>query len=136
ILATIASSKHKNVAAAISVFNTYFNRPDIPIGVVSGNALTLGDHQHWTDTVISRYPHPIKNNAEAQDALLLYRKLLASQPDHSVTIITVGFLTNLANLLNSGKDQYSPLNGYDLVKRKVNRLVSMAGRFPSGGEFN
>ena len=136
ILATIASSKHKNVAAAISVFNTYFNRPEIPIGVVGGHALTLGDHQHWTDTVISRYPHPIKNNAEAQDALLLYRKLLASQPDHSVTIITVGFLTNLANLLNSGKDQYSPLNGYDLVKRKVSRLVSMAGRFPSGGEFN
>jgi pyrimidine-specific ribonucleoside hydrolase len=136
ILATIASSKHKNVAAAINVFNTYFNRPEIPIGVVSGKALGLGDHQHWTDTVINRYPHRIKNNADAQDALLLYRKLLAAQPDHSVTIITVGFLTNLANLLDSKNDQYSPLNGYDLVKRKVSRLVSMAGRFPSGGEFN
>jgi inosine-uridine nucleoside N-ribohydrolase len=136
ILATMASSKHKNVAAAINVFNTYFNRPEIPIGIVGGNALTLDDHQHWTDTVINRYPHRIKNNADAQDALLLYRKLLAAQPDHSVTIITVGFLTNLANLLDSKKDQYSPLNGYDLVKRKVSRLVSMAGRFPSGGEFN
>jgi pyrimidine-specific ribonucleoside hydrolase len=136
ILATIASSKHKNVAAAINVFNTYFNRPEIPIGVVGGNALTLDDHQHWTDSVISRYPHRIKSNADALDALLLYRKLLSSQPDHSVTIITVGFFTNLANLLDSRKDQYSPLNGYDLVKRKVSRLVSMAGRFPSGGEFN
>ena len=136
ILATIASSKHKNVAAAINVFNTYFNRPEIPIGVPGDNALSLSDHQHWTDSVISRYPHRIKSNADAQDALLLYRKLLSSQPDHSVTIITVGFLTNLANLLNSEKDQYSSLNGYDLVKRKVSRLVSMAGRFPSGGEFN
>jgi pyrimidine-specific ribonucleoside hydrolase len=136
ILGTIASSKHKNVAAAINVFNTYFNRPEIPIGVAGGNALSLDDHQHWTDTVISRYPHRIKNNADAQDALLLYRKLLAAQPDHSVTIITVGFLTNLANLLDSKKDKYSPLNGYELVKRKVNRLVSMAGRFPTGGEFN
>jgi hypothetical protein len=34
ILATGASCKHKNVAAALSVFNTYFNRPDLPIGIV------------------------------------------------------------------------------------------------------
>ena len=34
ILATMASSKHKNVAAAIDVFNSYFGRPGIPVGVV------------------------------------------------------------------------------------------------------
>src|SRR3954471_6724112 len=39
ILATIASSKHKNAAAAINVVNTYFNQPEIPIGVVRGNAV-------------------------------------------------------------------------------------------------
>jgi len=136
ILATIASSKHKNAAAAISVFNTYFNRPEIPIGVVRGEAVELGDKQHWTDTVISRYPHRILSNEDAMDALVLYRKLLSAQPDHSVTIITVGFLTNLANLLESPKDRYSSLNGYELVTRKVINLVSMAGRFPSGNEFN
>ena len=136
ILATIASSRHKNVAAAISVFNTYFNRPEIPIGIVRGEAVELGDKQHWTDSVISRYPHGIRNNQDAVDALELYRKLLAAQPDHSVTIITVGFLTNLANLLESPGDQYSPLNGYELVNKKVINLVSMAGRFPSGNEFN
>src|SRR4030095_10572405 len=43
ILATMASSKHKNAAAALNVFNTYFNRPEIPIGVVRGNAVALGD---------------------------------------------------------------------------------------------
>jgi pyrimidine-specific ribonucleoside hydrolase len=136
ILATMASSKHKNVAAAINVFNTYFNRPQIPIGVVGGNAVELGDKQHWTDSVIKRYPHKIKNNRDVPDALDLYRKILASQPDHSVTIITVGFLTNLANLLESLPDSYSSLNGRELVKRKVISLVSMAGRFPSGKEFN
>jgi inosine-uridine nucleoside N-ribohydrolase len=94
ILATMASSKHKNAAAAINVFNTYFSRPEIPIGVVRGNAVALGDNQHWTDSVISRYPHQIKSNQDVPDALELYRKILAAQPDHSVTIITVGFLTN------------------------------------------
>lgn len=136
ILATVASSKHKNAAAAIDVFNTYFNRPEIPIGVVRGNAVALGDKQHWTDSVISRYPHKVRNNEDAADALELYRKILASQPDHSVTIITVGFLTNLSNLLESGPDKYSKLNGTDLIKQKVAALVSMAGRFPSGKEFN
>jgi pyrimidine-specific ribonucleoside hydrolase len=136
ILATMASSKHKNAAAAISVFNTYFNRPEIPIGVVRGEAVALGDKQHWTDSVISRYPHSIRNNQDAEDAMVLYRKLLSAQPDHSVTIITVGFLTNLANLLESPADHYSILNGYELVSRKVISLICMAGRFPSGKEFN
>jgi pyrimidine-specific ribonucleoside hydrolase len=136
ILATIASSGHKNAAAAIDVFNTYFKRPDIPIGVVGGHAITLGDKQHWTDSVIKRYPHAIQSNNDVPQALTLYRKILASQPDHSVTIITVGFLTNLSDLLESQKDVYSSLNGYELVKQKVITLVSMAGRFPSGREFN
>jgi pyrimidine-specific ribonucleoside hydrolase len=136
ILATMASSKHKNAAAALNVFNTYFRKPDIPIGVVSGNGLDLGDRQHWTDSVMSRYPHHIKTNDEVPEATNLYRKLLASQPDHSVTIITVGFLTNLANLLRSSPDSFSGLSGYELVKLKVATLVSMGGRFPSGREFN
>ena len=136
ILATMGSSKYKNAAAAINVFNTYFGRPDIPIGLVSGNAVELGDKQHWTDSVVSHYPHKVKNNQDVADALVLYRKILAAQPDHSVTIITVGFLTNLANLLNSSRDSYSSLNGFDLVKLKVRNLVCMAGRFPSGREFN
>jgi inosine-uridine nucleoside N-ribohydrolase len=136
ILATMGSSRYKNAAAAINVFNTYFGRPDIPIGMVNGNAVELGDRQHWTDSVISRYPHIIKNNQEVPDALILYRKILALQPDHSVTIVTVGFLTNLSDLLNSSGDSFSPLNGFDLVKLKVRNLVCMAGRFPSGREFN
>src|SRR5450432_3645385 len=70
ILATMASSKHKNAAAALNVFNTYFNRPEIPIGVVRGEAVALGDKQHWTDSVISRYPHSIRNNQDAEDALV------------------------------------------------------------------
>ena len=136
ILATMASSKYKNVAAAINVFNSYFGRPEIPVGVVRGKAVELGDKQHWTDSVIRHYPHRINNNSEAFDACFLYRKILSLQPDSSVTIVTVGFFTNLANLLVSPPDSLCVLNGYDLVKRKVRNLVSMAGRFPAGNEFN
>lgn len=136
ILATGASCKHKNVAAALSVFNTYFNRPAIPIGVVKGPGIDIGDWQHWTDTVIARYPHAIRSNDQVPDAVTIYRRVLAQQPDHSVTIITVGFLTNMANLLASAPDTLSSLNGRELVSRKVLQMVSMAGKFPGGGEFN
>jgi inosine-uridine nucleoside N-ribohydrolase len=62
--------------------------------------------------------------------------LLSQQPDHSITIVTVGFLTNIANLLHTSADQYSPLSGVELVQKKVKQLVSMAGAFPAGAEFN
>ena len=136
ILATMASTKYDGVAGVLNVFNTYFNRPGLPVGVPKGDAQTLRDWQHWTDTLLARYPHKIKTNDEAWDAVKLYRKILAAQPDHSVTIVTVGFLTNLSNLLNTGGDEYSPLNGNELVKKKVKLLVCMGGKFPSGYEFN
>jgi inosine-uridine nucleoside N-ribohydrolase len=136
ILATMASTKYDGVAGVLDVFNTYFKRPGLPIGVPKGKALTLRDSQHWTDTLLARYPHKIKSNAEAWDAVKLYRKLLAAQPDNSVTIVTIGFLTNLSNLLNTTADAYSSLNGDELVKKKVKLLVCMAGKYPSGYEFN
>jgi pyrimidine-specific ribonucleoside hydrolase len=136
ILATVASSKYEGVAAVLSVFNTYFKRPNLPIGVPKGEAVTDRDRQHWTDSLIKNYPHSIRNNAEVPDAVEVYRQVLAQQPDNSVTIITVGFLTNLANLLRSQPDKYSPLDGKQLAGKKVRSLVSMAGRFPSGREFN
>ena len=136
ILATIASTKYDGVGPVLNVLNTYFKRPDIPIGVPRGYALTLRDIQHWSDTLRAKYPHHIKNNNETMDAVELYRKVLALQPDTSVTIITVGFLTNISNLLLSKPDAYSPLTGAELINTKVKNMVCMAGKFPSGKEFN
>jgi len=136
ILATVASTKYEGVAAIFNIFNTYFKRPDLVIGVPKGKALELKDVQHWTDSLLLRYPHSIKRNDEVPDAIDVYRKVLASQPDKSVTIVTVGFLTNLSDLLLSRPDKYSLLNGKELVRQKVKQLVCMAGRFPAGSEFN
>ena len=136
ILGTIASTKYEGVAAVFNVLNTYFKRPDLLIGVPKGKALELKDSQHWTDTILLNYPHKIKRNEEVLSAVDVYRKTLASQADKAVTIITVGFLTNLADLLRSLPDQYSELGGTELVNKKVKQLVCMAGSFPAGNEFN
>jgi inosine-uridine nucleoside N-ribohydrolase len=136
ILATVASTKYEGVAGVLNVFNTYFKRPGVLIGVPKGNASELKDRQHWTDTLLTKYHHKIKKNEEVPDAVDIYRKTLASQPNNSVTIVTIGFLTNLSNLLRSQPDRYSKLRGTELVKQKVKQLVCMAGRFPGGSEFN
>jgi len=124
----------------LSVLNTYFKRPDIPIGITKTKEPNKLCQQKWAEAIVEKYPHDIKSNDEAENAVTLYRKILAAQPDKSVTIITVGFFTNLANLLDSKADQYSSLNGKDLVSKKVKRLVSMAARIDTskvgGYEFN
>ena len=136
ILATVASTNYEGVAGVLNVFNSYFKRPKIPIGVPKKQGVNLKDFQHWTDSVLANYPHAIKQNAEVPEAVDVYRKILAKQSDKSVTIISTGFFTNLAALLKSAPDQYSKLSGPELVKKKVKELVSMAGRFPMGSEFN
>lgn len=136
ILATVSSNKHELVAPSIDVINTYFGRPDLPVGAPKTEGPNMGSGQHWADSIVARYPHDLKSTSEAEDAVAVYRRVLNSQPDQSITIVTVGFLTNLANLLDSRPDDLSNLSGEELVAKKVKRLVSMAGRFPSGREFN
>jgi len=136
ILATVASNKHELVAPAISVLNYYFGKPELEIGVPKSEGANLGSSQHWADSIVARYPHKINDASDWNDAVTVYRKSLSNQPDNSVTIVTVGFLTNLNNLLKSGPDEFSPLTGSELVKQKVKVLVSMAGKFPKGREFN
>ena len=129
ILATISSNKNPLTVPALSVLNTYFKRPDIPIGVVKRNSISIPCSQKWDSLIIATYPHKIKANDQAYDAVKLYRKILAAQPDKSVSIVTVGFLTNMANLIQSKPDEFSPLNGKELISKKVKLLVSMAGCF-------
>jgi inosine-uridine nucleoside N-ribohydrolase len=136
ILATLASNKHELVIPAIEVINTYFGRGDLPLGAPKTQGVDLGSSQHWADSIVKKYPHSVNSTSEAPDAVNVYRKILSSQPDTSVTIITVGFLTNLNNLLNSLPDSLSPLPGKELVAKKVKKLISMAGGFPEGKEFN
>jgi len=140
ILATISSNAFETTAATLSVFNTYFNRPDIPVGVTRGPQPNKACGQQWAQAILQQYPHAIRSNDQAWEAVQLYRKILASAPDTSVVIITVGFFTNLAHLLASKPDGYSPMSGRELVIKKVKRLVSMAARIdqqgPGGYEFN
>lgn len=139
ILATLSSNKDERVVPCIDILNRFFNRPDIPLGASKGESapsLTTWHKVKWTDVLPQKYPHSVASTSEAPDAVKQYRKILSEQPDTSVTICTIGFFTNLSELLNTAPDEFSPLNGIELVRQKVKRLVAMAGYFPTGREFN
>lgn len=150
ILATMVSAKNESVGPCLDAINSYYGRPNLPIGYQRGHEygyLNKKDASRETSSkyvepVAKAFPHDLKRSSDAPDAAVLFRKILSAQPDQSVTIVTVGFLTNLKGLLDSAPDEHSPLNGEALVKQKVKQWVCMGGIFPGGkfpdggGEYN
>ncbi len=134
ILAMGVSAKHPACVPALSVLNDYYGRPDIPVGVVKGYGF-LRDTR-YADKIANEFPHSIASADDVPDAALMYRRVLAGQPDGSVVMISVGQLTNFRNLLFSPPDEFSPLRGRELVARKVKLWSCMGARLPSGREAN
>jgi hypothetical protein len=148
ILGVGISSRNEDVGPCVDAIDTWYGRPDIPIGYQ--RRLQIGYPKDSAEPIESKYaravaaafPHDLARSSDAPDAALLYRKILAAQPDGSVVIVSVGFLSNLSALLDTRADAASPLGGEELVRRKVRLWVSMGGKFPEGqfkdgeGEYN
>lgn len=135
ILATVASDAHLSIAPTIEGLNRYFGRDDLPVGAAE-NAPNFTAKNGWNDSLIHRFFTDIGNKPQYRSSVEVYRQVLAAQEDKSVTIVTVGFTSNLAQLLQSKGDDISPLSGRELVEQKVKGWVAMAGAFPQGREFN
>jgi inosine-uridine nucleoside N-ribohydrolase len=118
----------------LDALNTYFGRPDVPLGVVKGPAHNRASK--YAQAIAEEFPHALKSADAAPDAAIVYREVLAQQPDRRVVMVSVGQLANFRNLLKTGPDQHSDLDGRDLVKRKVRVWVCMGGKFPEGREAN
>ncbi|MBW2509689.1 MAG: nucleoside hydrolase [Deltaproteobacteria bacterium] len=134
ILGMAISFGGDEAATSLDAVNTYYGRPDIPIANIDNER---GDSIPYRIALAQEFPHDIEP-AEVEEPVALYRRLLASQPDQSVVILTVGFLTNLQALLESGPDVHSPLSGPELVEQKVALYVLMGARFPTmlPGDYN
>ncbi len=117
--------------AAADAINTYYGRPDIPLGAWHGSAVVERKNSPFAKALRDEFPHRAKADAELPDATAVLRRVLATAEDHSVVYCSAGALSNLAALLDSKPDELSPLNGHDLVVRKIRRTVVMAGGVPS-----
>lgn len=143
LLAVTVTKDNPWAAVYIDIVNTFYGRPGIPIGVVRDGKTT--DDGKYNRVVAERrdergvlvYPRRLQSGAEAPEAVHLLRQVLAREADGGVTIVQVGFFTNLARLLDSQPDAASPLDGRALVAKKVRLLSAMAGWFPRGDpEYN
>lgn len=131
ILATVVSSLYPWSAPTAAAINRYYGRDDLPIGSPKGEGAILNRPYRYPKEIAQEFPHPrIKTNDDAEDAVRLYRRILTAQPDKSVVVLTVGYMTNLSELLRSGPDSVSPLSGRDLAAQKVQKWVCMGGRYP------
>jgi len=109
-------------AAAVDAINTYYGRPDVPIGTDKQTPTALRRTSPFAGALRDEFPNDIGPDDRAPDALEIYRRTLAAQPDGGVTICSVGSLSNLAELCRR-----EPA----LVRAKVKRLVVMGGEFPA-----
>jgi hypothetical protein len=131
-----SSSKVPYGAGIIDAINTYYGRPDIPVG--ADHSMEFGDPKDkMTAEKLARdtaaFHNNIIHNHDAPEQTKLNRKLLAQSPDNSITYLTVGHTRGLYELMHSLPDDISSLNGYDLVNRKVKRWVALGA---SGGAYN
>ena len=153
LLGVICSVSVPACVGAARAINAGYGREAIPVGLVEVPEYATSPtwqpyrqhHASFLRPTANADPYNVLlantrpgNDPPAEQAVALYRRLLASAPDTSVTICAIGTLTALAQLLASPADLHSPLSGLDLVRKKVRELISMAVLpFPAGQEaFN
>ena len=117
ILAVMLNKEGLGPCRYVEAMNTWYGRPRIPVGRALREFPSNEGMPNFTNIVPDMkaadgtllYPHTVSKLSDCPDAVTLYRRLLAKQKDHSVTIVSVGFSGNLAALLHTGADRYSPL---------------------------
>jgi purine nucleosidase len=129
ILAVMMSDPNGESPRCADAINTFYGRPDIPIGVRKPGGGKAPSR--YARQIADEFPHKLRYET-APEAVPLYRRVLAAQPDNSVVIVTVGTKENLAELLATGPDEHSPLSGAELVRRKVRLWSCMGGYYPGG----
>lgn len=120
-------------APAVKAMMIYSGRGSVPVGAWQGGGNANGGP--FTQIVRDAY-RPGETRADYLAALGVFRQALANEADGTVTVIGMGSFQNLYDLLMSPADGISPLTGMQLVAAKVKRLISMAGIWPSGNEYN
>lgn len=117
ILAVSYNEVQNKAADAIDAVNTWYGRGDIPIGLYNKPLASPDFYDSPYINALAGMANDITDNT-VDTSLNVYKQVLAQQPDHSVTIISVGFLNNLYDLLKEDPE---------LVASKVNKLVLMGG---------
>ena len=137
ILAIINSTNQKESSLCISGINYYYHRKAIPVGDYKGYAEKINATENTYDYHIAKdYPREISTWEETLDGVKLYREILESAEDTSITVVIVGTMHNFYALLRSEPDELSAKTGVELVAQKVKLVATMGGNFLSNKGFD
>jgi hypothetical protein len=123
-----SSGKVPYGAGIVEAINIWYGRPEIPVGACHGDE--VGDPvDKMTAEKLARdtqaFGNKIIHNSDTEEQTRLNRRLLSQAADHSITYITIGHTRGLYDLLVSEPDDISPLTGYQLVSRKIDRWIAL-----------
>lgn len=119
----------ENNVEALHGLLCYDGYASLPIGTsAAGDPCTS---PYWD--VLAEYHDP--GSLHKEDAVTLYRKLLSDSKTR-ITIITTGYLGNIAALMKSGPDEISELSGMELLKEKCDAVYITGGAYPGGYDNN
>lgn len=118
----------------VDAINHYYGNDDIPVGVTSRTNFCEENTNKYAEAMSKAFYHNKTCKKDFTNAVRLLRKVLAEAEDNSITLAFIGQLNNGADLLDSTPDDISPLNGVELVAKKVAEVVIMGGLFKEENE--
>lgn len=127
-IAAVTLSRNSTVGARYAdALNTFYGRPDIPIGMEKGDAPYFSDTANFV-ALASQWSHDL-TDGDIEEAYKLQRKVMARgiAEGRPVIIIQVGFSGNLSKLVDSGGDDISQRSGNELIRESVSVLSVMGG---------
>lgn len=123
-------------AVTIKAINHWYGRDDIPVGQFQSYPFLEEEIcKRFSSVIAAQYlaehPAPV-----FEDSVKTLRRALAE--NQNVTLITIGMLNNIAQLLQSQPDEISDKTGLELCQDSVKEMYSMGGNFadPNFCEYN
>ena len=138
----IVDREGENNAGVVDIFNTYYGHPNIPIGLERNGVknprcfIPYAGICDMKDAQGKPLFQRTQDVSRCPDGYKLYRQLLSKAEDKSIVVVAIGFATTLAQLFESGADEYSDLQGVELFGRKVRAVYVQAGRFEAADSLS
>ena len=129
-------------AGVVDIFNTYYGHPNVPVGLERNGVKNPRCFIPYNGICDLKDVHgnPMFKRSfdenKCMEGYKLYRKLLSEAKDKSITVVAIGFMTTIAQLFESGADEYSNEKGVDLFGKKVKAVYIQSGRFEAGDSLS
>ncbi len=136
ILCIVTNTRSDKVVEMIDAVNTYYNNPNVPIGIKGGSSNLIRVTNSYSKIIADNYKHKQKS-ANAPSATEVLRNALSSISESDTVIyihadvIAYWNVLCIGAFLESSPDDISGLNGWELFNAKVDRFVSYIPCLPN-----